>query len=615
MEVVWRNMSALLMALITVMAAESEAFAGEPDRGMDAIMKFLGADTPEDMDSDDVEHLSDLLDKPLAINSASMASLVESGLFTRYQAASICDYRQSSGGILSLAELSAVDGIGEDFARRVAPFVSLDGSLANLKARRYSGEVRMRAAIKPSSDGDMPWSIGVRYSSKAGETLSAGLAYSKTYSRPPMLQDIAGHLSWNPGRVPVSLIAGEFNARFGQGLALWTGMGMSGVSSVGSMERRPSGFSPSASMSARYSLTGLAASYSARRLVVSAGLALPGIREAGNNGGAFGMMPVADISWFAASGQVSLTAYSEIHPRRAASGEASVGSAKTSISQRWSIRGAVVFSEVSYDWISRVPAALAGVSFKPFDGLRMGAMLRYYPREYASDYSSAVRSLTKCSNEHSVSVAADFALGKYMQISGSEGFGSSCKRHTGSFAADFAFLPEPKSKDETHSRQFRLVSGWQMIADSFWSVRLRFCEKLRTWGKRSRTEIRAETVFRMDGWSAGMRLDAVMCDKYGLLGYMEGGWKGGGVTAWLRAGVFFADDWDDRIYVYERDAPGTFNVPAFYGRGFWVSMTASWKYTRWGRIYIRAGCTSYPFMQTKRKPGRAELKVQLDFRF
>ena len=124
--------------------------------------------------------MSDLFENPLSINLASASSLVESGLFSQYQAASICDYRQSSGDILSLTELLSVDGIGADFAERVSPFISLEGNLGKSSGsnRIFCGDVRSRAALKPSFDGSVPWSFGVRYSSKVGERLSAGLAFS-----------------------------------------------------------------------------------------------------------------------------------------------------------------------------------------------------------------------------------------------------------------------------------------------------------------------------------------------------------------------------------------------------------------------------------------------------
>ena len=100
------------------------------------------------------------------------------------------------------------------------------------------------------------------------------------------------------------------------------------------------------------------------------------------------------------------------------------------------------------------------------------------------------------------------------------------------------------------------------------------------------------------------------------MGYLEGGYRNSLLSVYARMGLFMVDNWDDRIYVYERDAPGQFNSPAMYGRGVWAAMTMAWKFARRAAVYIRAGTTAYPFMTgEKKKPGTAELKLQLNMRF
>ena len=57
----------------------------------------------------------------------------------------------------------------------------------------------------------------------------------------------------------------------------------------------------------------------------------------------------------------------------------------------------------------------------------------------------------------------------------------------------------------------------------------------------------------------------------------------------MRATVFGIDSWADRIYVYERDVPGSFSVPAYYGRGYALSLYAGWK-----ELKLRLSTTRYP---------------------
>jgi hypothetical protein len=186
------------------------------------------------------------------------------------------------------------------------------------------------------------------------------------------------------------------------------------------------------------------------------------------------------------------------------------------------------------------------------------------------------------------------------------------ERHSVAFSADLAYLPEPKDDDHLHDMQLKANAEWTVMATSALKIRLRASEKLRTWGRKYRTEARADFSYVSEPWTTTLRLDAVRSAKTGFLSYFEGSYKTDKTALHLRLGAFFIDEWDDRIYSYERDAPGSFNVPAYYGRGVWTALAGSWKFARWGRIYCRAGYTGYPFME-KKKPGKAELKLQLMF--
>jgi hypothetical protein len=80
--------------------------------------------------------------------------------------------------------------------------------------------------------------------------------------------------------------------------------------------------------------------------------------------------------------------------------------------------------------------------------------------------------------------------------------------------------------------------------------------------------------------------------------------------------MFFVDNWDDRICSYERDAPGNFTVPAYYGRGFSVSAVGGSRFrfgdrkTKTLKVFFRVASTRYPFMKEP-KPARTEAKLQV----
>ena len=118
-------MRRLIIAALLFMAAECVA---QENGEMEAVLTFLGAESPEEVDEEVVELLSHYFARPLNLNRASVSRMTESGLLDRYRAASLYDYRQRHGDILSLAELSMVDGFSEDIVKRLAPFISMESS-------------------------------------------------------------------------------------------------------------------------------------------------------------------------------------------------------------------------------------------------------------------------------------------------------------------------------------------------------------------------------------------------------------------------------------------------------------------------------------------------------
>jgi hypothetical protein len=107
---------------------------------------------------------------------------------------------------------------------------------------------------------------------------------------------------------------------------------------------------------------------------------------------------------------------------------------------------------------------------------------------------------------------------------------------------------------------------------------------------------------------AAIRSNILNFRSLGALAYIEAGYKSEMFSAYIRGCVFSIDNWDDRIYVYERDAPGTFNVPAYYGKGTTFSSVIGFK-PKWNRLRMRY----YLRASIQNKPGKAELKLQCMF--
>ena len=562
---------------------------------MENILKLAGYDSPEDMDEYEVERLCSYLERPVRINISSASFLRSCGLFSAYQTAALLDYRTRHGDVLSYSELSSVDGFNEASVRLLSPFISLEGGDIHANgpgSRRPIYDVAVRTSLN-SAEEAVTGSYAVKCRGVFGNNLSLSLSASGKYDASPVP---AGNLSWEPARLPVRIMIGDFNARFGQGLALWNGMSMTGLSKVSSFLRSSSGISSSWSFTGSTAHTGIAGEYSFSRMRLSAFVAFPGIKTSGIKG--TGVLPALNIGWYGRNMCVSLTHYLETaYPD--AGRTMYIPDMKTSADAAVCFRGVDVFSEIAFDWVSMTPAALAGVRFPAGEDMRMAAHLRYYPDSFNPVRSAAARSVSKCSNEYGISLCCDYA--------------PDSGRFAGSLSVDSAYLPVSKA-DAAESMHVKVIADSEITFSESLTLKLKFSERFRTWGRQFRTDVRADLEWSLSWFSMTGRVNVLKCAETGFLGYLEGGYKTDKLSVYIRQLVFFIDNWDDRIYAYERDAPGSFSVPAFYGRGLNTALTASWKFSRWGRVYVKGTATLYPFMK-KKKPGKAGLKLQFVFSF
>ena len=583
----WRKIIITSFLLLPVWSSQAQSA-----EDMEKILRLTGYESPEDLDAYEVERLSSFIERPMKVNAVSQSVLRSSGLFTSYQAASLLDYRSRHGDIMSFSELSSVDGFTESVVQKLAPFISLEGGDIVRSGDGYvANDLAFRAGCK-TADMKMTGGYGLKYRCKAGETLSLSLAVSQTYAGSLGIPDLfSGSLVWEPQRRSFRLIAGDFNARFGQGLVLWNGMSMTGLSKVSSYMRTSSGLSSSWSFTGSSAHTGIAGEYSFSRFRISAFLSLPEDKSKD-----LSLLPALNIGWYGRNMSVSVTHYMEF--MSAASGKVPLylPDMKTSADIAMCIDGTDLFSEVAFDWVNMKAAALSGVIFPVGEDVRVAAHLRYYPVGFDPSRSAAPRSVSKCTNEYGISVCSD-----YTPRTG---------RFSGSLSLDSAFLPQGKD-GQRHSIHARIIADTEVRMSDVLTVKVRLSERIRTWGLPFKTDLRTDLIWSSGGFSLTGRFNTLKYVGTGNLGFIEGGYKNERLSVYLKQLFFDIDNWDDRIYAYERDAPGSFSVPAFYGRGMNTSFMTSWRFSRWGRLYAKG---TFTYGQ-KKKSGKAGLKLQCVFSF
>ena len=537
--------------------------SGQSREAEETVLAVTGASDLEDLDAAELERFGHYLRHPLRINLLSRSRLMASGLLTQYQVAALLDYRSSEGDILSAAELALVDGFGAETARMLAPFVSFESVRLPGETdgrRRTEQEMTVRTAFR---DGDLNW--GARYRIGHADRWEAAVAGRTVYGDEKLFppSGSSAYVACYGKRHLGQLIVGSYNARFGQGLALWSGFSLSGIASPQASFRRPSGLGPSWSY-AGTGLNGTAADFTFGRWTFSAFHTFP------DTDGVF--LTGLNAAWFGRYGQWSATWIREGPALR-----------KAALDGRFCWKGTDLFAEAARDLVTGATAAVAGIVIPVGDGNRVSWLVRAYPSTFTPARAGAVRSGTKVTDETGTAV----------------GFSSASTTVT----LDGAWHP---SKQEG---QAKLVASDVRTFGRHWTLKSRISERWRSRSPQNRTDVRVDLLQDYGTAAVNLRLNALLSEGLGLLGYAEAGLKGERLTLWLRGTLFRIDNWEDRIYAYERDAPGSFSVPAYYGRGYSLSCYGGWKGRRW-KCWLRASLLRYPWMTTK-KPGRAELKLQL----
>ncbi len=509
-----------------------------------AILTLTGASCVEELSEDEVQRYQSLAAHPVDLNHAGRGRLLATGLLTPYQVASLLDYRARTGDILSWAELSLVDGFPAPFVDALRSFAVLGEQHAvpgRREDRRFGMELLLRGAAR--LDGSVAG--GLKYETHLGERAQGFFSVRNTLSDSSFGTPIFS-VAYYGKRALGQVVAGYFNARFGQGLLQWSGFQLNGFGTLGSFRKNGTGFSPTGSYGA--SLLGVATEWHFGTWTLSAAYSL------------HGNLPIVNVTKTWRTATASLTATSE-----GASLEARIARPD------WSL-----FGETAVRYDGKV-SALAGAYFLPAYGHRIGLMGRWYGRE-DKRYSGA-------------------ALGY-------EG-------------PSFGVTADAGWRTDTGVAQYKALLRWH--PEYAWRG-FRILPEMRLQGRLRpsdeaplRVDARAELGVEREPWLLAGRFDAVWCRAFAWNWYAEGGWRREKVALYVRGGLFKVDDWDDRIYVYERDAPGAFTVPARYGRGWDVSLYGAWQFSRHHSLWLRLETIQYPWNQ-KTKEGRTEIRLQYRYR-
>ncbi len=604
---------------------------------LEAIALILGAVSEEELSEGEIERMMHYAEHPLHINSASRRELLSSGLFSQFQCISLLDYISSAGAVMSGRELSLVDGFDSEVAEALCFFLSFDvsppsggvwaadvDSYADVKALNEApvweadGTFGLRTAVSRGESIQFGLAGKGGWEAAAGQSISAS-ASSASVSSASASSVSASSAGASGSRVPsrtsftaealsawcvsafsrgkVRLYCGDFNARFGQGLCAWNTMILSDISTTSALIRRPTGLGVSQSLTGNYAHTGVGASIEMGAFTLSALAAVPGLKTVllssinSSRGGSdvAGLQGIVNCNWWGRLCSAGFTSSVSSYP----SVSAWSTTADFAADFRGCFSGVDIASEVAWGLSSTKggitplsPRAVLSVVSPLGESFKLGSTLRYS----ASKHQAAL--LGEYSSRRGISASLSLSLRHSRSRRGS---------------AEGALAGTNELRIESRAQ-------WKWAENSGVSLRAR--EKLNL------NDVRG-SIFDCRGdvgvgygkiWASGASLRASRSSGgWGLVVYFEQSCRvERKLSAYLRAGIFSVDDWEGRIYVYEHDIKGRFNIPAMYGRGVWGSFFASWRPTARLKLSSRLSCYSYPFMSAKtRKPTKLEARLLL----
>ncbi len=589
-----------------------------------------------------------MLVSPLNINTAEREDLERLNILSDWQIDAIISYRSEYGRLFSLNELYNIPGFKEELVSLLIPFLTVGTKEDDFKLSLLSifRDSRVELLLKskyiiekeqgflPVRKVDFDKNPDCRYLGPRG-SLYSQLKYESTEHIKAALT-----LERDPGERGVDyksvnitlskigmlnrLVAGDFSARFGQGLVLWNSFAMDSYTDVKSLSRNAIGLTPYNSTDENRALRGISTTlerdnwrvtilashrkYDAR--VVNdeyTSFLTTGLHNTQTTlerkGSLDGTLIGSNISWTGNSSRVSQTTalywYSLPYGGRDSvlmKHDRQMGGcqANFSIDGYLVFRRARLFGEFASDHTGSY-AFIGGVLYSPTDKLETAILLRDYSEGYRAPFASPISRKSSIGGERGVRIAAQILLGKYWKTTANA-----------EICNDAYYLTFSASTTERAKSQ---VFFKYTLNENRHSVRYNHTLRL---SPRFRIAGRGDlNIIDEKGSNYGYHLSAETIFKTAR----------GKFDASLRFAYFNAPLWDSRIYVYERDMLYNFSVPFYYGKGLRCYLNLHIIPVRRWNIWFRFAATRYLDRDKISEgtglisgPLKSEAKIQLRFR-
>lgn len=633
---------------------------------------------------DDLERLQQT---PIDLNECTQERLEQLPFLSPMQAAAIVSHRKNAGRFISFLELQGVDGmdlvtlrvmrsvamVSGDLNRRQLTWQGLqdDGKLeAFIRGQRV---LEAQEGYQSSTDngylGD-PFRILSRVRFRYYDALSIGVTMEKDPGeaffgpqQPHGFDFYSGHLALGKQGVLDRLIVGDYQAQFGQGLVVWSGMAFGKSGNVLTAKRNARGLLPYVSADENNFLRGAAISLRrgalqsstfVSRLARDASVSDSALANGRKVFGAFqrtgihateSQLKAKDAIYLQTLGQhfrytrdhlqIGLSLQTTWHngsqalPNQVYRQYDVVPTQLTvgGMDYQWSHRNLMAFGEWAVRGDGR-RAWLNGLICSLGSQVDASLLHRKYDLGFHHELSNAFGEASRVSNEEGLFLGAAMRLNRRWKLSGySDIYRFPWLRFRSDGPSDGTeYWLQVDYKPQRHVSiyaRFRLEERSQNVQREGQSTALIL--------PMNRRNIRLHAAYNLnDQIALRNRLEWVWVDQSGLLEeqglliYQDLIWK----PKWpkpyqlkFRYALFDTDGFDSRIYAYEHDLRYSFSIPAFFDRGSRFYVFLGYRFSDWGKMNLRFAQTFYSNrtsigsgLNTIDGASVTDLRLQLEFK-
>ncbi|MFN8208852.1 MAG: helix-hairpin-helix domain-containing protein [Bacteroidales bacterium] len=588
------------------------------------------------------EKLDALKHDQVNLNAATREELEQLAILNDFQVFSLLDYRKNFGNLASLNELLLVPGFTEESIDLLRPYTVTEEppqSLPSLREALQQGNSSLMTRVQrplqllageldSSGYPGIPARIYTRYAYTYRNTIRAGFTAEKDAGeafpsgsgiRLMDFQSAFVQLK-NLGSIK-SMVVGDYNLRFGQGLVLWSGYAGGKNSDGISIRKRQDGISPYTSTDENRFFRGAASTLQVDDTEFSFFFSMKPVDA---NIGYFDSLLMKPVSF--SSFRTDGLHLSEQDMREKDAVDEMVAGGNISVNKsnlRWGLTavhtrysstlvpfregyslfnpGGNSFTTGGIDFQYRTGTVLffgeggvastggfsflAGALLHPSPGFTLSFLTRNMARKFTALYGRPFSESGKCNNEQGIYTGFQLQLPAHLILSG--------------FYDLYRFPWLRYNADAPSGGEELLVKlSWNPSLSLQMQMRYR-SEKnqvnsdpenagMHLLGESLRRSFRYAALVRLnDAWRTQSRVDINIpssgagTDRPGYLLSQDLSWKPmeTKVALALRYALFDVDSYENRIYSYESDLLYAFSVPSFYGRGT--------------RIYALVSCTFF----------------------